>query len=184
VAQGRETNGGPTYPRAFAHVGITVTDLARAIDWYGSVLGFELLMGPVEVWAGDGDVGQGAADVFGPDFRRFRQAHMSAGNGVVVEIFEFLEPRAERRDDNFEYWKTGFFHVCVVDRDVEGLVQRIAETGGRMRTSRIWPIFPGQKYRFCYCEDPFGNIVEIYSHSHEQTFANQDHAAPVAQPVS
>lgn len=168
-----------TYARSFAHVGITVTNLDKAIEWYGNVLGFELLMGPIAVEADDSAVGRGAADVFGPRFQSFRQAHLSAGNGVVVEIFEFLEPRSEPHADNFEYWKNGFFHICVTDRDIDGLVERIAGTGGKMRTSRIWPVFPGQKYRFCYCEDPFGNIIEVYSHSHEQTFANQPQAAVV-----
>lgn len=32
--------------------------------------------------------------------------------------------------------------------------------------------FPGEKpYRMVYMEDPFGNILEIYSHSYELTYA-------------
>jgi hypothetical protein len=32
--------------------------------------------------------------------------------------------------------------------------------------------FPGEKpYRMVYMEDPFGNILEIYSHSDELTYA-------------
>jgi hypothetical protein len=26
----------------------------------------------------------------------------------------------------------------------------------------------------CYCRDPFGNTVELYSHSHERVYANRD----------
>ena len=60
---------------------------------------------------------------------------------------------------------------------IEELAQRIAEAGGRMRSSRVWPVFEGEPYRTCYCEDPFGNVVELYSHSHERTYANRDGAA-------
>ena len=28
-------------------------------------------------------------------------------------------------------------------------------------------------YRLAYCEDPFGNDIEIYSHSSERIFSNQ-----------
>ena len=32
--------------------------------------------------------------------------------------------------------------------------------------------FPGEKpYKMVYCEDPFGNIVEIYTHSYELVYS-------------
>jgi catechol 2,3-dioxygenase-like lactoylglutathione lyase family enzyme len=34
-----------TYPRAFSHIGITVPDLEKAIDFFTSVMGWYLLMG-------------------------------------------------------------------------------------------------------------------------------------------
>lgn len=31
-----------------------------------------------------------------------------------------IEPKAERRiEDNFEYWKSGFAHICITDHDIE-----------------------------------------------------------------
>ena len=37
----------------------------------------------------------------------------------------------------------------------------------------VWQYYyPGEKpYRMVYCEDPFGNILEIYSHSYELTYS-------------
>jgi hypothetical protein len=55
---------------------------------------------------------------------------------------------------------------------VPGLARRIEAAGGKIR-SEIWDPFDGQPYQLVYCEDPFGTIVEIYSHGHEQFFANQ-----------
>jgi catechol 2,3-dioxygenase-like lactoylglutathione lyase family enzyme len=146
---------------AITHVGVAVPDLGRAIAWYSDVLGLEPLTPPAEVRANEGHAGTVAADVLGSG--SFRQAHLSGVNGVALELFEFMEPEPR--------W-TGIFHVCVVPPDLDRTAARIAATGGR-RTSRIWPIFPDAPYRTCYCEDPFGTTIELYSHSHERTYSNR-----------
>jgi len=85
-------------------------------------------------------------------------------------MFEFDHPKSERRKDNFEYWKTGIFHFCVTDPDIEGITARIVDNGGKLRT-RIWQIVPDKPYKLAYCEDPWGNIVEVYTHSYEQIWS-------------
>jgi catechol 2,3-dioxygenase-like lactoylglutathione lyase family enzyme len=159
---------------AVAHVGMTVTDLDLAVSWYSKVLGFEPLSAPVEVRAHQGHQGALAADVFGARFGAFRQAHMASSNGAALELFQFLDPPTERRADNFDFRRTGIFHVCVVAPDIERTAARIAERGGRRRSGAAAEIFPGEPYRTCYCEDPFGNVIELYSHSHERTYANRN----------
>jgi catechol 2,3-dioxygenase-like lactoylglutathione lyase family enzyme len=143
---------------------VTVADLDAAVRWYGDVLGLEPIGPAVEVRAGEGHGGAVAADVFGRRFGRFRQAHLASANGVALELFEFVEPPA---------WAKGIFHVCLTTHAIDALAERIAAGGGRQRTSRVWEIFPGEPYRTCYCEDPFGNVIELYSHSHERTYANR-----------
>jgi catechol 2,3-dioxygenase-like lactoylglutathione lyase family enzyme len=146
---------------AVTHVGIAVADLDRAVSWYSDVLGLEPL-GPLTcVSAGQGHAGRVAADVLGSG--SFRQAHMTSANAVALELFEFAD--GQRR------W-SGIFHVCLVPPSLERTAARIAATGGR-RTSRIWPVFADAPYRMCYCEDQFGNTIELYSHSHERTYANR-----------
>jgi catechol 2,3-dioxygenase-like lactoylglutathione lyase family enzyme len=164
--------------RAFAHVGVTVPDIDAAIAWYRDVLGLTLVLGPVDLVA-DGDVeNDGVAAVFGARFRHARQAHMATGNGVGFELFEFVDPPTRAPEDNFDYTLRGFSHVCFVAPDIDELAARIEATGGRART-RSFPVFAGQPYRFRYCEDPFGNVVELHSNSYEQIFANQA-TAPAA----
>jgi catechol 2,3-dioxygenase-like lactoylglutathione lyase family enzyme len=145
---------------AVAHVGVSVTDLDRAVRWYGDVLGLDPIGAPVEVQAGEGHGGAVAADVFGRGFGRFRQAHLASSNGVALELFEFEPPPAD--------WRAGIFHVCFA----VGHVASVAARAGRQRT-RVLELFPGEPYRTCYCEDPFGNAIELYSHSHERTWANR-----------
>jgi catechol 2,3-dioxygenase-like lactoylglutathione lyase family enzyme len=147
---------------AITHVGLSVPDLDRALAWYSDVLDFQALGRPASVRPHDGHAGTVAADVLGPDLASFRQAHLTSANGVALELFEF--ERAER--------PAGLFHFCVVTADVRQAAERIAASGGRC-SSRVWEIFSGEPYLTCYCEDPFGNIVELYSHSHERTYANR-----------
>ena len=46
----------------------------------------------------------------------------SSGNQVGFEIFEYIDPKAEGRiNDNYEYWKSGFFHICITDSNIEEL---------------------------------------------------------------
>ncbi|MET4653491.1 hypothetical protein ABIC15_000206 [Exiguobacterium sp. PvP048] len=51
------------------------------------------------------------------------------------------------------------------------MVEKIVAHGGKQRMP-IREYYPGEKpYRMVYCEDPFGNLVELYSHSYELTYS-------------
>ncbi|MGD0186314.1 MAG: VOC family protein [Roseiarcus sp.] len=153
-------------PRPINHIGVGVADLEAAIDWYRTVLGFRLISGPKEISA-EALGGDQAVDVLGPSFRRMRMAHMTSANGVGLELFQLIDPPHERRPDTVEFWKSGFFHICVTDPDIDALSAKIVETGGDL-ISMLW-VERGHtsEYRMCYCRDPFGNVIEIYTHSYE-----------------
>lgn len=158
-----------TYPCSFSHIGLSVTDLDAAVTFYTEVLGWYLIMPPTTITEDDSAIGVMCTDVFGAGWGSFRIAHLSTGDRIGVEIFQF--PNAERPSGEFQYWKGGVFHFCVQDPDVEGLAARIVAAGGKQRMP-IREYFPGEKpYRMVYMEDPFGNILEIYSHSYELTYA-------------
>ena len=158
-------------PRAFNHVGLTVTDINAAVEWYRDVLGCTVVMAPMEAQEDGSHFADIVADIFGAGWERFYIAHLSAANGVGIELFQFDQPKTTRRDNNFEYWKTGIFHICLTDPDIEGLAKRIDDSGGKQR-SKVWQLWPDKACKVCYCEDPWGNIVELSSHSYEQTWAN------------
>lgn len=155
------------YPRTINHIAVSVTDLDKAVKWYKEVFGFTVVTGPVEFEADDSSLGIAARDIHGPNFRKMRMVWLSSGNQVGFEMFEYIDPKAERRIDNFEYWKSGFFHICITDPNIEELCKRISDSGGRQR-SRIWDVDPDKGYKIAFCEDPFGNVIEIYTHSYEQ----------------
>ncbi len=157
------------YPRNFSHIGLSVPDLDKAVQFYTDVLGWYVIMEPAEVQNDDTPIGQMCRDVFGEDWEKFRIAHLSTGDKIGVELFEF--PQNEQPKDNFEYWKTGIFHFCVQDPDIEGLVEKVVAHGGKQRMP-IREYYPNDKpYKMVYVEDPFGNIFEIYTHSYELTYS-------------
>jgi catechol 2,3-dioxygenase-like lactoylglutathione lyase family enzyme len=160
------------YPRPINHIGLSVEDLDAAADWYCRVLGFEVIIGPFEITADDSYAGREVADFFGAELRKLRIVHLATGNGVGLEIFQFVDPPSRRPARDFEYTRTGFYHICVTDPDIGGLVRRIVESGGKQLSS-IWNALEGQPYRAVYCQDPFGNVVEVLSHSYERYVSNQ-----------
>ncbi|HAX72334.1 MAG TPA: lactoylglutathione lyase family protein [Firmicutes bacterium] len=158
-----------TYPRAFSHIGLSVPDLERAVKFYSEVMGWYIVMQPAVVTEErETAIGIMCEDVFGPGWGSFKIAHMVTSDGIGVELFEFPnnEPTGE-----FKFWKTGLFHFCIQDPDVEGMVEKIVANGGKQRMP-IREYYPGEKpYRMCYVEDPFGIIFEVYSHSYEVTYS-------------
>ena len=138
----------------FNHVGVSVPDIDAAIAWYGRIFGFTVIMAPAEVRRDGSHFGDLAADICGPRFGGMKIAHMVTGDGVGFELFEFLEPKPERREDTMEYWKNGFFHIAITDPDVDAKVREITENGGRQR-SEIWELFPGDAQAECLCARPW-----------------------------
>jgi catechol 2,3-dioxygenase-like lactoylglutathione lyase family enzyme len=155
------------YPRIINHVAISVPDLEAAINWYTEVLGFTVVKQAAEFVADDSLKGRAVKDIHGPRLKKMKMAWLSSANQVGFEIIEYVEPNAELRQDNFEYWKSGIIHICITDPDIDGLCKRISDSGGKQRTE-IWEIVPEKKYKIAFCEDPFGNIIEIFDHSYEQ----------------
>jgi len=169
------------YPRSFLHIGISVPDLDAAVKFYTEVLGWDLIMPPTENIKNDSAIGEMCTDVFGAGWEHFHVAHLSTGDRISVELYEFKNQ--ENSEDNFEYWKTGIFHFCVQALNVEELAEKIVTAGGKKRMKAPYYYYPGEKpYRMIYMEDPFGNILEIYSHNYEQHYASAVQSnAPVLQ---
>lgn len=157
------------YPRSFSHIGLSVTDLDAAVKFYTEVMGWYLIMPPTEISEDDSAIGVMCSDVFGMGWHSFRIAHLSTGDRVGVEIFQFRD--AVQPENNFDFRRSGVFHFCIQDPDVEGLAEKIVAAGGKQRMP-VREYYPGEKpYRMVYMEDPFGNIIEIYSHSYELTYS-------------
>ncbi|MFC4560193.1 lactoylglutathione lyase family protein [Virgibacillus kekensis] len=158
-----------TYPRTFSHIGLSVPKLEDAIKFYTEVFGWYTIVEPTEVKNDDSPVGQMCRDAFGDEWSTLRISHLSTGDRIGMELFEF--PGNEQPENKMPYWKTGLFHYCIQDPDIEGLVEKIKKHGGKQRMP-IREYYPDEKpYRMVYVEDPFGIVFEIYSHSYELTYS-------------
>ena len=155
---------------SFSHVGITVPDLEEAVNFYTKAFGLYLIMPPTQINKDDSPIGVMCTDVFGDDWTSFRIAHLATGDRIGLELFQF--PQTVREHPAFEYWRQGLFHFCFQDEELEKRVELIQQLGGKQRMEQVRHYYPGKKpYRMLYCEDPFGNIFELYSHSSELTYA-------------
>ena len=158
------------YPRSFSHIGLSVPDIDKAVRFYTEVMGWYTIVEPTKIVEDDSPVGQMCTEIFGKGWGHLHISHLSTADRVGVELFQFKNQ--ENPEDNFEYWKTGIFHFCVQDPNLEELVDSIIAAGGKKRMEKPRYYYPGEKpYRMIYMEDPFGNIVEIYSHSYELTYS-------------
>lgn len=157
------------YPKTFSHVGLSVSNLEAAVSFYEDVMGWYTIMKPSVVKEeSDTAIGKMCIDVFGTGWGSFKIAHLSTGDRIGIEMFEFQNNVTPAE---FEYWKTGIFHFCIQDPNIEALVEKIVAHGGKQRMP-IREYYPDEKpYKMVYVEDPFGLVFELYSHSYELTYS-------------
>jgi len=152
------------------HIGLNVPDLDAAVAWYATVLGFQVIRPAADVTAGQGSAGMRFAQINGSRFGGARVAYPTAGNGVGIEMFEFVEPRTGRFADDWEFWRPGIWHLCVTAPDVAALAAEIAAKGGRHRT-KVLESPPGSGLSLTFCQDPWGNPIELMNASFDWTAA-------------
>lgn len=159
------------YPKSFSHIGITVPDIVKAVDFYEQIMGWYVIMPPSEVLEeNDTAIGQMCIDVFGENWKSFEIAHLATSDGIGIELFSF--PTTENKKPEFSPFKAGLFHFCVQDPDIEELTKKIVAAGGKQRMP-IRTYYPNEKpYKMVYVEDPFGIVFEIYTHSYELTYSS------------
>ena len=157
---------------ALNHIGVCVPDVHRAVTWYRDVFGFTVVKAPARVPRDGSQEGEVAASVLGPNFQEMLIAHMATADGTGFELFQFVEPDTAATARNNVEWRTGFFHIALTHPNIPEIVETIKSAGGKQR-SPILELFKGENHSICYCEDPFGNVIEIMSTRYEQIFANR-----------
>jgi lactoylglutathione lyase len=141
---------------AIHHTGLTVADLDRSLAFWRDALGMQVVMQQEKRG------GYLEAIVCEPG-AHVRMAHLAfAPDGPRIELFEYLAPaggRAEHRPAD-----VGFSHVCVLCDDVESLLGRLVEAGGRPFTGVV-EVDTGANAggRCVYLRDPDGHVVELFA---------------------
>jgi catechol 2,3-dioxygenase-like lactoylglutathione lyase family enzyme len=147
------------------HIGVTVGNLERGIEFYTSVLGLELLVG-AETANKHTPGADRRAQVFGAHWGEMKLAHLADGNGTGVELFEFIEPAMVYPEEHFDYWRLGLSHLAFTVDDIEATMAALTAAGGEVRTD-VHEVLPG--CLICYCKDPWGNPIELSTGTYPQT---------------
>ena len=175
MAQPDNSTAPSPYPRAFNHVGINVQDVDAAVAWYQQVFGFEVIIPPFDIVAGEGEPGQRFARLAGSSFGKTRVAYLTTGNGIGIEMFEFTDPQTGDFPENDsplgEYWRPGLWHFAITSPDVDAFIAEVEAAGGSRATETV-ETPPGSGYKLVYAKDPFGNVFEVMSVSFEHGLSN------------
>ena len=77
-----------SYPRSFSHIGLSVPNINEAVEFYGKVMGWYLVMEQSEIKEeNDTAIGIMCQDVFGKGYEDFKIAHMVTSDGIGIELF-------------------------------------------------------------------------------------------------
>lgn len=144
------------------HIGITVADIEGAVEFYTRAFDLTVLVAPFDA-STETEGAERRFDVFGDQWKHMKLAHLANAEGVGFEIFEFVEPPVQVREEGFDYWNSGISHIALTVDDLEGTIARITELGGRAR-SGIHDLPSGT--RVCYCADPWGTAIELVTTSY------------------
>jgi catechol 2,3-dioxygenase-like lactoylglutathione lyase family enzyme len=167
-------------------VGMTVTDMDRAIDFYSRVLTFEKVS-DVEVAGTDYEHLEG---VFG---LRMRVVRMRLGS-ESIELAEYLAPRGRPISPDLRSNDLSFQHIAIIVRDMDAAYRRLRENRVEHASSgpqRLpdWNKNAGGIKAF-YFRDPDGHPLEVlefpagkgdpkWHHSGDRLFLGIDHTAIV-----
>lgn len=141
---------------SFCHVGLTVSDMDRTIDFYRKYFGFTV----------------GERGVFSPEFigdkpMLYRQergaysdfAFLSSPDGVVLELFRFVPScKAEQPVWN----RPGYHHICIKVESCREMYERMCADGlEELYYFRPDKMDAGGEHHWVFLRDPDGNMIEL-----------------------
>lgn len=132
------------------HVGVSVSNLERAVEFYRDAFGMEIVV--QRSFEGERD-----ETILGLRGARGRVAMVALGN-AEIELFEFASPRPKPADPNRPVCDHGITHFCLQVTDLHAEYARLKGAGV---TFHCPPLdFPGVG-RATYGRDPDGNVFEL-----------------------
>lgn len=159
-----------TFNRPINHVACSCTDLEALVSWYTRNLGFQVI-GAIRHFkrAENPDPFNTIFVSYPETMKELKFAILTSGNGVGLELFQFIDPPPVPRDQTFEFTRVGFFHICITDPDPERLLQTIVRDGGKQVGGWMdYSRYGLTGHKGVYTQDPWGNVVEIMSISIER----------------
>lgn len=135
----------------FHHVGISVSNLERAIDFYTEMLGMEVAA-PAFPFGGPQ-----MEQIMALDTVSGRMAVVKKGS-LLLELFEYTQPPPAPKDANYSVGDQGISHFGIEVADVEATYERLQAAGVRFH-SPVLTFTRGVKAT--YGRDMDGNVFEL-----------------------
>ncbi len=140
------------------HIGVTVTDMDRSIDFYKNTLGLtfegEMIM-----------EGKETDKLFGREDCKVRVAYLNGSEELYappVELLQFLSDDAET--DKSDLHKTSISEICFHVDDIEKIYKKLKEKNVEFISKPQYFDFTDQgfgKSKAVYFKDPDGIILEL-----------------------
>ena len=138
------------------HVGITVSDVDRALGFYRDLLGLRVVA--------DNTISEPAvAELLGLDSVKLRIVDLDSGDGRIVELLQYVEPTGRQID--YESSDPATEHIAFTVDDLAAVRLRLAEAGVKIVSRKALTIDdPGGSFDGAIClyvRDPDGAILEL-----------------------
>jgi catechol 2,3-dioxygenase-like lactoylglutathione lyase family enzyme len=138
------------------HVGITVSDLDRALGFYRDVLGLRVI---ADATVTEPEV----AELLGLDSVQLRIADLDSGDGRIVELIQYVQPKGRRIA--YESSDSATAHIAFTVDDLAAVRDRLTSAGATMVSRQPITIDePGGAFDGAICfyvRDPDGLILEL-----------------------
>jgi catechol 2,3-dioxygenase-like lactoylglutathione lyase family enzyme len=137
----------------FMHVGISVTDIDKIMDFYIKYFGFRKSFGT----RFDEDfIGSQPALYRQPDGVWADMQMIKSEDGIVIELFRYSNVE---HVDTAEWQKTGYNHISIKVPDLPVLYERMRADGIEFLLAPMKVDGAGHK---AFLKDPDGNMMELW----------------------
>lgn len=140
---------------SFVHVGLTVSDVDKTVEFYSKYFGFKTVFA--------GQFPDGFFDAK-PTLYRLepgavcKMAIISSPDGVELELFQFLS----QTPFQVQEWNTpAYHHICLKVEDVNAKYQEMKADGVEFYFEPDYKGDPANNEFWVFLKDPDGNMIEL-----------------------
>ena len=136
------------------HIGITVTDLERSVEFYRDLLGMKL-ESTAEM------EGEFISNVVGVPGTQLKGAYLSAGD-LTLELFQYLSPSGGNKKAGLRQFDTGHYHLAFEVDDIQDAYDKLTARGVPFSEKpQFVPDGPDKGLGAIYFWDPDGVALEF-----------------------
>ncbi len=139
----------------FLHVGLTVSDMDRTIEFYKKYFDFKVTLRGVF----DADFISAVPQLYKQKEGVYSDfAFIEAPNGIVIELFQFSDML---KPEEPVWNRTGYHHICLVVENVPQKYEEMKADGVEFYFAPGYRSEPENEEYWVFFKDPDGNMIEL-----------------------